>query len=239
MKNILCDQIRRWRWLWLASGIVYGITVWSGVPGKPDWATAFFSVAMFLGILPLSQDITHGDVPRMLRTLPVTAKQIGRAWWWASVGLPVLMLGLITALVFVFTSALSHRTISGAGCLRFWLSNALLFGFAFFILARDRRPAEETRAGQTLQGFLPAGFQGRAGVRVATAIGKTVWGGLCGVLYIASYFGGVMGFYLLFPPQTIRWEVFIAVATVLSIAGWFHTESFARRQLEMLPTKDG
>jgi hypothetical protein len=144
----------------------------------------------------------------------VSAKQIGRAWWWASVGLPVLMLAAITLLVLVLVPALSHRTISAAGGFRFWLSNALLFGFMFFLQARE--PSSPLRK---------------------DAVRRAAGGFLYMLLFFVSYFAVLMYFYRLFPPQTIRWEVFIVVATGLSIASWFGTEAFARRQLEILPTK--
>ena len=214
MIKLVWDQVRRWWWLWLAVGVAYGCAVWFGVPDKPDWTTAFFPAAMYVGLLPLSQDISRGDVLRLLRTLPVSAKQIGRAWWWASVGLPGLMLGVITRLVFVLVPALSHRTISGAGCFRFWLSNTLLFGFMFFLQARG-----------------PSSLLRKDAVRRTAGECRYM------LLFFVSYFAVLMYFYWLFPPQTIRWDGLIAAATGLSIASWFGTEAFARRQLEILPTK--
>ena len=113
MKNVLWDLVRRWRWRALIFGLVYGAIVWSGVPDLSHWTAGFFPLALFLGMTQLSTELSHGDVPRVLRTLPVTAKEIGRAGRWACVGLPALTLGVITAAVFGAANFVHHHSFTG------------------------------------------------------------------------------------------------------------------------------
>jgi hypothetical protein len=209
MKNILWDHIRRWWWVWLAGGVFYGVIVWSGVPGRADWQAAFFPIAIYWGMLQLNLDLTRGEVPRVLRTLPVTAKAIGRAWWWVCVGLPALTLAVITGLVFEFAVHFTHRSVSGVGCFYFWLSNALLFGPVFFFFTRT-----------------PAAGKG---------YGRGLRGCLFSLLFAATFFG-MMLFYRLFPPHTVQWDVFVVLAPLLTWASWFGPETFAQERLGALLT---
>jgi hypothetical protein len=138
--------------------------------------------------------------------MPVTARQVGRAWWWASVGLPGVVMAVITGCVFAFASAFGSRPISLVACFNFWLTNALLFGPLFYFLT----------------GLPPAG----------SALGGRFTGRGClfSLLFVGSTFT-MLYFYRLFPPPTARWKVFVAGASLLTVAGWFRAEAFAREHL--------
>ena len=211
MKAIVCDHVRRWWWLWLGSCIVCVGLVGVGQPLKPDLSNAwFFPLAMYLGVVQLSQDLRSGSpVPNVLRALPVTAREVGRAWWWSSVGLPALTLAGITALVFLFLSCIIHRPVSGLACFIYALTNALLFGPLFFFFTGTPAAGSIAPAGTRLRGFIFS------------------------ILFVASFLG-LLYFYRLFPPLTVRWEIFVVVATVLTIAGWFRAEAFAQERLGSL-----
>jgi len=141
MKHIICDHVRRWWWLWLASCAVCILTVGVGQPLKPDFSNLFFfPLAMYLGVSQLSFDLTKGEVPRVLRTLPVSAREVGRAWWWASVGLPGLTLAALTEFTWLFL-VLTHRPVSALAFFNYALTNALLFGPNFFYLPAHPHPA--------------------------------------------------------------------------------------------------
>ncbi len=206
MTTIVWDHVRRWWWLWLLSCAGCGYLVGGGRPLTPDLSNAWFPLAIYLGVVQLSVDLQRGDVPRVLRAMPVTARQVGRAWWWASVGLPGVVMAVITGSVFLFASAFGSRPISLVACFNFWLTNALLFGPLFYFLT----------------GLPPAGS--------AKGGRFTGWGCLFSLLFVGSTFT-MLYFYRLFPPPTTRWRVFVAVAALLTVAGWFRAEAFAREHL--------
>jgi len=110
----------------------------------------------------------------------------------------------------LFSAYYSHEPVSGAGCLWFWLSNALLFGPLFFFF----------------RGTPPPGVKG---------LGMGVRGGIYSLLFGASFFT-MLYFYRLFPPHTLRWELYIAAASLLTIVSWFGAEAFARERLGSLRT---
>ena len=184
MKTIVLDHIRRWWWLWLFSCVACGYIVGFGRPLKPDLSDAWFPLAMYLGMVQLSQDLQRGDILRVLRAMPVSAKQIGRAWWWASVGVPVLALTLIVGLAFIFAphgeqpvSSFSRQPISASAAFNYWLSNALLFGPLFFFLG-----GMPTLGGKKSLAAQATGF-------------------LFSILFMVSVFT-MLYFYRLFPPHT-------------------------------------
>jgi len=206
MITILWDHVRRWWWLWLLSCAACAYLVGGGRPLAPDLSNAWFPLAMYLGVVQLSVDLQRGDVTRVLRAMPVTARQVGRAWWWASVGFPGVVMAVITGCVFAFVSAFGSRPISLVACFNFWLTNALLFGPPFY----------------SLTGIPPMGS--------AQSGRPTGRGCLFGLLFVGSTFT-MLYFYRLFPPPTMRWKVFVAVAALLTVAGWFRAEAFAREHL--------
>jgi len=107
---------------------------------------------------------------------------------------------------------LRHDPLSGTGCYCFWLTNALWFGPLFFLYSG--RPAPGQRSWVALRGL---GFS---------------------LLFAAAFFT-MMGFYLLFPPYTLRWEIFLLVGMLLTIASWFRAEALAKEQLGGLRTVTG
>jgi hypothetical protein len=117
MKRIILDQIRRWRGVLILIGSVYflfaGFMEREG--GSETPATSFHAllnhaivyvctfqiIIFFLGIL-LTMDLQRG-LARVLTVLPVTTKQIGRAFWLASVAIPALgltIIGFLSLLVY-------------------------------------------------------------------------------------------------------------------------------------------
>ena len=205
MKSIVCDHVRRWWWVWLASLGVCILTVGVGQPLKPDFSNLFFfPLTMYIGVALLSYDLTKGDVPRVLRTLPVSAREVGQAWWWASVGLPGLTLALLTGFIWLFL-VLTRHPVSGLACFNYGLTNALLFGPNFYLFAGTPPP------------------------------GAKDWGtglrGLVNGILFGVFFLGLLYFYKFFPPQTMQWNIFIVVASILTVASWLRAEAFARNRL--------
>ena len=210
MKLIVVDHVRRWWWLWLGSLVVCILTVGVGQPLKPDFSNLFFfPLTMYLGVAQLSFDLTKGDVPRVLRTLPVSAREVGQAWWWASVGLPGLSLTGLTGLIWLFL-VLTQHPVSALACFNYGLTNALLFGPNFFLFAGTPAPGTKGSGNGLL--------------------------GLCRGVLFGVFFLGLLYFYKYFPPQTIQWNIFIVIASLLTIASWFGAETFARYRLGSIPT---
>ena len=104
MKNLILDHCRRWWWvLGLCAGLEYALGWY--MANKPDLPLEFYGlmIAMWSGAILLQKDWRRGAV-RAVAILPLTGRQIGRAWWLATVGIPAIIL---TALL------LLGSTISG------------------------------------------------------------------------------------------------------------------------------
>jgi len=117
MKRIIFDHFQRWRVAMILIGSVYflfaGFIEREG--GSETPATSFHAllnhaivyvctfqiIIFYLGIL-LTMDLQRG-LARVLSTLPVTTKQIGRALWLASIAIAALgltVIGFLSLLVF-------------------------------------------------------------------------------------------------------------------------------------------
>lgn len=111
MKQLILDHFRRWRWV-LAPGALYAMVlgwcvalpadyggtwqgnhlywlVWLKVLGL-GFVTHTLVLATWTGAILLAFDLQRGLV-RTVRALPMTSRQIGRGWWWATAGIPAIM----------------------------------------------------------------------------------------------------------------------------------------------------
>ena len=115
MKNLMLDHFRRWRWV-LAFGAVYALVLgWCiAIPadsselwhGKKDFllvwlkvqsymfAFQVFIIASWTGAILLLFDLQRG-ITRTVTVLPLTARQIGRGWWLATVAIPAVALAAL------------------------------------------------------------------------------------------------------------------------------------------------
>ena len=207
MKTIVLDHLRRWWWLWSLSSIACVWVVGFGSPLKPDLSNAWFPLAMYLGVVQLSQDLNRTDFLRVLRSMPVSDRELGRAWWWASVGVPVVLMSLLVGLVFVASPYYAKQPLSPEAAINFLAGNALLFGPQFFFLSQ-----------------IP-------GVGNFKNWRAQLLGIFFSLLFIGTTFSMIY-FYRIFPPHTLAWKCFLAVGLLLSLAGWFSAEGFARNRLE-------
>lgn len=147
MKLILHDHFRRW-WLALSALLLayfafqaHSIhlnnsqTSAEGVEATVNHTINavnnifIFQIIMFLGFL-LMFDLQRG-LARALAVLPVTAKQIGRAWWLVSVGLPAMAFLVIGLLDFLIFSAGTNKLISLENYLTGWILATLYLGAIF------------------------------------------------------------------------------------------------------------
>jgi hypothetical protein len=147
MKRIILDHFRRW-WLVLTASLIayFAFQVFSihenNSQTSDDLTVAsiqhmihtihnsfVFPVIMWLGFL-LMWDIQRG-LPRVLTSLPVTPKNIGHAWWLASVAFPAMALGAVGVLAILIFSGGTNTTIFLENYLMSWVLAALYLGGIF------------------------------------------------------------------------------------------------------------
>jgi hypothetical protein len=104
MNPLILDSLKR-RWLICVFFCLlhFGLG-WTIIP---DWSIAdvFVPTALFLGPNILLLDLQRG-YPRAALSLPFTAKQIGRTFWWFSVGLPFIALSAFSFLGTIFSNVM-------------------------------------------------------------------------------------------------------------------------------------
>lgn len=103
MKRLILDYFRRWWWL-LAVGGVFQCKIGWSISATADYPFEFwvFMVALWMGAILLNFDLQRG-VARTVVSLPLTARQIGRSWWVATIPVPAVGLaGLLFLGAWVF-----------------------------------------------------------------------------------------------------------------------------------------
>ena len=111
MRRLIADHFRRWWWV-MALGAAYATVlgwcvalppdysqhargthifwpVWLDVQGRMFVPNSLF-LATWMGAILLTFDLQRG-LGRAVRALPMTSRQIGRGWWFATTGLPAIM----------------------------------------------------------------------------------------------------------------------------------------------------
>ncbi|MGO9245808.1 MAG: hypothetical protein ACLPT4_10110 [Verrucomicrobiia bacterium] len=97
----------------------------------------FVLVPVYLGPVLLDYDLRRG-LTRALRMLPVTARQIGRAWWVATVGVPALLLAATTAFSAIVLFDVPPWRLLSLNCLMQILLLGSFFCSSSFAPAGDR-----------------------------------------------------------------------------------------------------
>jgi hypothetical protein len=95
MKRLMLDYFRRWAWVLALGGIFEFRLGWS-IANCPEDNFEFWGLllALWTGANLLSFDLRRGIV-RAVAPLPLTARQIGRSWWLATVALPAIALAAL------------------------------------------------------------------------------------------------------------------------------------------------
>ncbi|HZR16867.1 MAG TPA: hypothetical protein VFE51_06025 [Verrucomicrobiae bacterium] len=105
MKRVMLDHFRRWWWVLALTGL---LEFWVGrlIANRPQDPFEFWAllVSLWAGANLLSFDFKRGLL-RPVSTLPLTARQVGRSWWLATVPLPAIGL---TALLFLGAGTFCH-----------------------------------------------------------------------------------------------------------------------------------
>lgn len=209
MKHLLLDYCRRKAWL-----LALGAVIQFGL----GWAAAFFAtrqsenpsawlplqLGVFLGVLPLSLDLQKGTA-RVISLLPLGAREIGRAWWLAAVGLPALLF-----VIMLFGGATTRfvtqpgtawpgaELVKTAICLFLWMSAS------FAIVLHIPREGARNWRGNAL------------GI-----VAGTLWGLLLG--------GGHFVFHDL-DKHPLRLSLFIVIGVALGVFGWLRAGTALRPQ---------
>jgi hypothetical protein len=216
MKLVILDHFRRWWWVWLLCCLVhaavsYGLCL---PEGKFHHAMGSFPLGVFLGAFLLMMDLQRGHA-RALLTMPVTIRQVARAWWWVAVGIPAAALALITGIVFgvmCVVASVTHRPLPVIDAAAHnWVINLFLLGITFF--AATGMPSRQNAAIGWVQQLRGAFF---------------------GILY-----GGSIGGWMLYKDidlATPAGMAIFSIATLLTILGWFRGETLARERAGMSPS---
>jgi hypothetical protein len=154
-----------------------------------------FQAIMWLGFI-LIWDFQRG-LPRVLTSLPVTTKQIGRAWWLASVAFPAIVLGIVGLLAVLIFSGGANIPILLENYLTGWSLAAFYLGATFGALTFMKITIPDTFTDR-IRNFLSNSL-----------FGLTIFG----FLFIQ----------LENPTITTTAQIFAAYA-ILSILGWFRAE---------------
>jgi hypothetical protein len=105
MKRLILDHYRRWSWvLALCALLEFGLGWFIATGPKLPFEFFAFLLAGWTGAFPLNFDFQRGLL-RALGPLPLTGRQLGRAWWLATVPIPAVVLA---ALLFSGATTFCH-----------------------------------------------------------------------------------------------------------------------------------
>jgi hypothetical protein len=216
--KIIVDHFRR-RWLiWALACLVFVAT------------GAMLTIAREIGIsaiLVASISITTLDwglgCPRVLASLPFTARQIGRAYWWLSVAAPTLLIAVFSGIgILIVSRAGTHAKYLGTWFALFvatgpqdqflgiWLemvlAGGLLCGSFFWVLSGATWANTLVRAGEPRLKRFSRQF--------------------CACAFALALFGGI---YFLFYKSNIslagKGVIAYLFGLLFSVLGWFRAES--------------
>jgi len=135
MKRIILDHLKRRALMWIGTGILFFFIQYLTKRSESTFAFVCinFAVITCIGGPVLDLDLLRGS-GRVQQTLPVSARQIGRAWWVLSVALPTLFLALISGLAMVIHSSNTNKGFPLGGLTATALTYALCFGSLFYLI---------------------------------------------------------------------------------------------------------
>ena len=213
MKRLILDYFRRKIWI-LAVGVALELLIgWLIVAaGRAFSGTDIgfqLQMALFIGVMPLLFDLQRG-VARTVASLPLTAAQIGRAWWLATVGIPGIA---ISALLFLGAGAfhfLHPHTAFPTGHL------AMISVFTLLWLG----------AGFTTIFGIAGGCYGSLWYRVRNVFFAILWGILCG-------FGLIL--FRDLSTNSVEALILLGFGTVMTVVGWLCAGRFVLGRASFRP----
>jgi len=216
MTRLILDHFRRWWWVLLpTAALSFGLGWYICVLGGKSLAFWVLVLCLWMGATLLGFDLKHG-LARTLLALPLTARQIGRGWWFASVGIPALAMGVLlcsgAALWSHFHPAKDVPALKLAlACLfcLLWLGNTFtsIYGMTNELFGTWRE---------------------RLGV------------GVISLLAMVMLFGSMLFFQQLFEKPLI-FTFFLGTGVIVTVASWFRAERFvvgrSSFRLPVVPSK--
>ncbi len=201
MKPLILDQFKRRWFLWM---LFCFVQIVFGSFDYGMWGSSFiFPVAFILGPNIWLMDLYRG-YPRVALTLPYTARQIGRTWWWISVGFAAILM-----ITFSFAGMTFHVLFFGkefpfARWFEYVTVNVLLYGSLFW--------------------FFSGVFSGGS-LNLPLVDWKDKTRRLFAFLFSMTFIGGSV--YLLFNMQKNPGEIlaFYVCTLAMTILGWLRAES--------------
>lgn len=204
MKRLILDHYRRWAPVMIVIGVCeFFLGGQLGTSAdKQGLSVGFqFQAALFSGAFLLSFDLQRG-LARAMAVLPLSARQIGRAWWWATVAIPAAGLSVVVFLgAFVFHLARPYTSLQLGRLTETSVFSFLWLG-AFFTLTLGINPS----------------LVGNKWARLR--------GNLLGVVF-GLIVGGGFWFFTEAINNPLKLAVFSAVGAVLTVIGWLRAEEMA------------
>lgn len=201
MKRLIFDYFRRRAWIFALAGIVQVALGWghAGYAGeaKNPLASLQFAIGMFTGAFLLLLDLRRGFA-RVISTLPLTAREIGRAWWWATVGIPAVG---FTTLLLVGVAARCcfdpSLTVVWPGIFLIVVTLPLWLGASFAVIM-----------------YMPRATSGMGKNRALPQVAGILLGLMPG--------GGFL-FFKDFADSPVKFGLFVILCAILNIVGWLLT----------------
>ena len=222
MKKLILDHFRRWWWV-LALGAAYALVLgWSvAIPadsgelwhGKKNFLLAWlkvqsymfafqvFMLASWTGAILLLFDLQRG-ITRAVTVLPLTARQIGRSWWLATVTIPAVALAALFSLgAGTFCFFHPDKVFPAARLAMASLFTLLWLGMGFTIYSN--------------QFISKQGGNWRQGIYNFFITALALW----------MMFG--FGLSTNAPKNPVKLAIFLGAGTLLTIVGWFRAGQFS------------
>jgi hypothetical protein len=203
MKRLILDFYRRKAWI-LGLGAIaqlalgWGHAAHAGT-GKNPFASFQLQIGIFMGAFLLALDLRRGFA-RVIATLPLTARQIGLAWWLATVGISAAGFTVLL-LAGAATRASLHPelNVSWPDIFVIALSLQLWMGVSFTMVAHT-----------------PLSAAGPGPGRVTTKLTGIFWG----LLLAGGFF-----FFNDLDDNPLKLALFTIFGVGLSIVGWFRARN--------------
>lgn len=202
MSRLILDHYRRWWWVLAIAGAFQFRFGWS-IARRSEVTFEFwvFMVALWTSAILLSFNLKHGVV-RTVMALPLTARQIGRSWWVATIPIPAVAL---TALLFM-----------GAGT------------FHYFHPDKAFPAGRLALASLFVLPWLGTAFTCLYGINNETIFGnwrERVSATFFSLLAMAMLFGGMLTLQDS-TKQPVKFSIYLGVGALLIVVGWFRAERF-------------
>ncbi|MGA2176737.1 MAG: hypothetical protein ABSH38_17310 [Verrucomicrobiota bacterium] len=208
MNRLILDHFRRWLWvLALVSVLEFGLG-WL-IASHPEQNFEFWGLllALWTGANLLSFDFRRG-IGRAVAVLPLTARQIGRGWWLATVALPAIALA---ALLFLGAGTFYHfhpdKVFPADRLALACLFNVAWLGVVFTCV------------------FPAPGLYGNGWERAGASFLSLLGASFLSLLSVVTLLGGMIYFQDA-SKKPFKCALLLGVGALLTVAGWFRAGRF-------------